>query len=116
MLTAGPLTAIPEFNKALDVFVAATQARLNDDYARNSPTLGVPDLTAERGSKYVRIVKSGGGSRSVFCFVRIADGAVLKAASWKAPAKGERGSIYVKAGQDAVNSYGAHYRYRAGAR
>lgn len=28
--------------------------------------------------------------RSIYCFIRLADGAILKAASWKAPAKGVR--------------------------
>lgn len=29
-------------------------------------------------------------NQSVYCFVRLADGAILKAASWRAPAKGVR--------------------------
>jgi hypothetical protein len=39
----------------------------------------------------------------------LADGAILKSASWASPAKHARGSIYVNAGQDGVNEYGAHY-------
>lgn len=108
-ITNTALTAIPEFNAALDAFVATTQAKIAADYAATSPTLGVPTLTAERGQKYVKIVRDDRGSRSVFCFVRIADGAILKAASWSAPAKHARGSIYVKAGQNAVTVYGAVY-------
>ena len=33
---------------------------------------------------------TGYAARQVYCFIRIEDGAILKAASWKAPAKGVR--------------------------
>lgn len=107
MITNTAVTAIPNFNVALEAFIAATQAKVNknhEDYPGYAPT-----LTAEPGRKNVRIVATGTGSRYVFCFVRIEDGAILKAAGWKAPAKHSRGSIYVNAGQDAVGVYGANY-------
>jgi hypothetical protein len=46
-------------------------------------------FTAMVGKKYVRIVESYNGSRSVYCFLDL-EGNILKAASWKAPAKGKR--------------------------
>ena len=39
------------------------------------------------GKRYVRIVMSARGSRSVHAFYDIKNGDVLKAAGWKAPAK-----------------------------
>lgn len=50
----------------------------------------------EPGSKYVKVVKvSSGGSRSVHSFVEKENGAIWKAASWKAPAKNFiRGNVY----------------------
>ena len=50
----------------------------------------------EAGSKYVKIVSiSGGGSRSVHCFVEKANGNILRAASWKAPARNFiRGNVF----------------------
>ena len=53
---------------------------------------GVPyySFSTEIGRKYVRIVKTTHHQRSVYCFVRIDDGAILMAASWKTPAKGVR--------------------------
>jgi hypothetical protein len=50
----------------------------------------------EAGSKYVKIVSiSGGGSRSVHCFVEKANGNILRAASWKAPARNfVRGNVF----------------------
>jgi len=54
-------------------------------------------FAVEVGKKNARIVQSPifngvpqGGSRSVYCFVRLEDGAILKAASWSATAKGVR--------------------------
>jgi hypothetical protein len=103
------VTAIPDFNAALGEFVAATQEKINAEYARIYQHVQPPKLVAERGVKNVKIVSAESNSRSVFCFVRIADGAILKAASWKAPAKHSRGSIYVNRGQEAVSIYGANY-------
>jgi len=103
------VTAIPDFNAALGEFVAATQEKINTEFARMYQHVKPPKLVVVRGSKNVKIVEQGQGSRSVFCFVRIADGDILKAASWKAPAKHSRGSIYVNRGQEAVSIYGANY-------
>ena len=97
--------ATPEFNAALDAFVAGIQARAD---AREANSIFKTRYTAEPGLKNVKIVANS-GQRSVFCFVRIADGAVLKAAGWKAPAKHVRGSIFVNNGLDAVGDYGANY-------
>lgn len=100
-----------DFKTALAEFVETTQVRLTDEHLKDYPTLvGYrPKLTTEPGSKNVRVVLQSGPQRSVFCFVRKADGAILKAAGWKAPAKHARGSIFVNKGQDAVGTYGANY-------
>lgn len=100
----------PSFADALAAFVAAT----NETIALNTKThfsnLTPEVLTAVKGRVYTKIVRTcNHGGRSVFCFVRNADGAILKAAGWKAPAKHARGSIYVNNGRDAVGPYGANY-------
>jgi hypothetical protein len=105
--------ATPEFNAALEAFVNAVQVRSDVRYAQ-TPRLEAPKFSVMPGSKNVRVVSSQPGSRYVFCFVRIADGAVLKADGWKAPAKHARGSIFVNNGQDAVSDYGANYIVRGG--
>ena len=96
------------FETALSAFVVAAQEKVNDSY-KNYTNLTPPTLTTEFGSKNVKVVVNGQNQRSVFCFVRREDGAVLKAAGWKAPAKHVRGSIYVNNGRDAVTAYGANY-------
>jgi hypothetical protein len=50
--------------------------------------------TVDAGNKYLRIVRTSAGSRSVCCFVEKSTGDILKAAGWKAPAKGARASIF----------------------
>ncbi len=66
-----------------------------DAYFRGHyPSSTVPTFSAEYGPKNVRIVISDRSSRSVYCFVDIESGDILKSASWKAPAKGKRGSIW----------------------
>lgn len=58
----------------------------------------IPDYYApfevENGLKFARIVTNAHGSRSVYCFVDLSNGDILKAEGWKKPAKGKRGSIW----------------------
>ena len=60
------------------------------------PTLKPCYIEVQPGSTYWKIVKVDGhnGGQSVFGFVRKADGAILKAAGWKAPYV--RGNNYVR--------------------
>lgn len=105
-----------DFTNALATFVRLTQDKINAHYAQHYENLNPPTLVVEMGRVNAKVISEDRHrqtgvvvSRSVFCFVRIADGAILKAAGWKAPAKHARGSIYVNNGQDAVSVYGANY-------
>ena len=54
------------------------------------------DYTIETGKKYHKVIfVDGGGHRSVHCFIDKQTGSVLKSASWKAPAKGERCNLLI---------------------
>lgn len=87
---------------------------INAHYAKNLTNL-VPDVLSidPRGKKYARIVVSSApghdSRRSVYCFVNKENGDVLKAASWKAPAKHARGSIFSKPEGYGVTVYGGVY-------
>jgi hypothetical protein len=110
--TATPTTTPADFQAALATFLLGIKARTDARYAASYPSLTAPTYTVDpSGRKYLRIVVNDahGTSRSVFCFVRVEDGAVLKAEGWKKPAKHARGSIYVNGGMDAVTEYGANY-------
>lgn len=70
-------------------------------------------LTYEVGQKYIRVITSNGSSRSVHSFIvredsdKFKKGDILKAASWKAPAKNKaRGNIF---GQYHTDWTGADY-------
>jgi hypothetical protein len=54
------------------------------------------DYVIESGKKYHKVIMvDGGSSRSVHAFVDKNTGSVLKSASWKSPAKGERYNLLI---------------------
>ena len=70
---------------------------LHRGYYGANTTLLSPTFRADYGSKRAKIVlQNQGDSRrsSVYCFVDLSNGDILKAAGWNAPAKGKRGSIW----------------------
>lgn len=97
----------PSRTEVLDraaMFVTALAAMYAAVYAEKYPVLLPPKFHIDPGGvKYLRIVttqqydKAGvviDGQRSVYCFIDANTGDILKAAGWKAPAKGARGSIF----------------------
>ncbi len=97
---------------ALAAFVAAAQSLIDTHFATHLKNLTADKLSVEPGRRYAKIVRSysTGGGRSVFCFVDLTNGDVLKSETWKKPAKHARGSIFTPDnGASAINEYGAHY-------
>jgi hypothetical protein len=75
-------------------FVERLQTMMNEHYAVRLPNLTPPEVLVAGGRKYIKIAKRD-NQTCVWCFVRAADGAILKAATWKAPALNYvRGSIF----------------------
>jgi hypothetical protein len=71
---------------------------------------GKVTFSAETGSRYVRIVRTSHCAASVHCFLDRATGDVLKAASWKTPAKHARGNINDEhGGVGSMGPYGPAY-------
>ncbi len=88
-------------------FVAEAQKIVTAHYA-DGPTDCV--LTIKNGRKYAKIIATAYGQSHVYCFVNRENGDVLKAASFKTPAKHARGSIFTDDhGASAVGPYGVHY-------
>ena len=60
--------------------------------ALNAKFAGEWVFDTETGRKYVKVIKwpAEGDDSSIYCFVRLSDGAILKPASWKSPATGVR--------------------------
>ena len=67
--------------KQMDDFVNEVREMVEDHYEKHFSVLEKPQVGVDNGRKYWRIWKDG----SVFGFVRKDDGAILKAATWKAP-------------------------------
>lgn len=104
------------FEIRLASFVAGCQAKINDHYTKCFKDQLLPEvLEVVNGSRYVKIVARNqqyGGPRAsrAYCFVDKTNGNVLKAASWKTPAKHARGNIFDDDnGLSEMNHYGANY-------
>jgi hypothetical protein len=104
-----------EIEFAFEAFVEGIKEKVAAHYANDFPTLTPNTIEVQPGRSYWKIVKVDGYNRgqSVFGFVRKADGAILKAATWKAPYT--RGNNYVRGyvmEDDALNKttpYGVVY-------
>jgi hypothetical protein len=95
----------------LEGFVATVQINLIAYYQKVYSRLAYPTISVDAGSKFYRIVSTGALQRSAYCFVNKTNGDILKAASWKTPAKHVRGNIFDAnyGWGKAVIEYGARY-------
>ena len=78
--------------KTAEDYVKEIKEASDAEWQARGYTLAPPEFSIMRGSKYIRIVRTTFGSKSVHCFLD-ADGNIYKSASWKTPAKGIRGNI-----------------------
>jgi hypothetical protein len=92
-------------------FVERVNEMIKDHTIKNFSNLKPPVVHIGPGRKYIKLVSVSnncGTSTSVYCFIRAADGAILKSASWKAPALNfTRGSIFSE--NLEVGPYGVRY-------
>ena len=104
-----------DFAGALRLFVLGAQNKIDEHYYKNLSNLTLKRLTVEVGRRYVKIVVIDGygsrfESRSAHSFVDKTNGDVLKAASWRSPAKHARGNIFNDDnGLGGITAYGARY-------
>lgn len=77
----------------LSDFLVALNAWINAYETKHYPGSDTSFIVAEPGRKYIKLVVTRFGSRSVYCFLD-RSGNIYKAANWKAPAKHIRGSIF----------------------
>jgi hypothetical protein len=103
-------TVIPgSFDTALANFMTQAQALIKAAHERKGYKFSHDVLSVMPGKRYIRVVASHGGGRRVYCFVDKTNGDVLKAASWKAPAKHARGNIYAADPVAGCTEYGGAY-------
>lgn len=106
-----------EFKAALKGFMAFAQSVVDENQKQYPNATSHKQLTAEAGKRYIRIVRNDIAndtgktfSRSVHCFIDTTNGDVLKAASWKVPAKHARGNIFKpESYKGAVGPHGGTY-------
>lgn len=110
-----------DFTSALESFRVNVEKMMNEnsDKMWGEKGLSRPNthvVTLEVGPKYVRVVRQEKRldtgeihARSVYCFVQKDNGDILKAASWKAPAKHARGSIFNADNLQGCGPYGVQY-------
>lgn len=94
-----------DFKKALDNFIVLANAMISKYYASSFPGLDPKKLEYSVGKKYVKVISS----TSVWAFIDISNGNILKAAGRNAPAKHARGNIYNDNPLDGVDHYGPLY-------
>ena len=100
-----------DFQEAFETYVKVVR-EVYDTYFRNSfPGIEPPMVEVEpKGRRYKKVVTDNGVQRMVHSFVEIETGYIFKPASWKAPAKHARGSIFENEGRDALTPQGGvHY-------
>ena len=91
----------PVFEEHLRAFVAHAQS-LSDAWMEQYPNSARPVIGFDKpGARFVRITKTQGDpaspvSRSVYAFVDMTDGSILKTSSWAAPTRSKGGSLAVR--------------------
>lgn len=97
----------------LNRWLTAAQTIINENYASRFPSLTPSVLEMSDGRRYIRvdvIVDNGRGQRSVFAFIDKWTGSVLRAATYKAPAKHARGNLFdASSGVSELTPYGPKY-------
>jgi len=105
-----------DITKAVDMLVKGVQKKINVYYKKEYSNLKPPTLQIKKGKRYIKIIKveQGGGGSSVFTFIDAKEGQtfgdILKAASFRAPAKHARGNVFDGSwGVNSVGVYGPAY-------
>jgi hypothetical protein len=102
----------------IDEYVKMVQLKINEDWKSGGFTFAPPPtIFTQTGKRYVRIVtedsytQAGHRSKSVHTFIDLTNGDILKAGTWKQPARnGTRGNICSPdIGASVVDWHGAKY-------
>ena len=106
-----------EINFGFVKFLEGVQQLVAEHYANDFPTLTPQEIRVDAGRVYWKLVKHTPGSdrhTSVHCFVRKADGAILKSATWRAPALNHARGFVTESdfGLHCAGPYGVAYLRR----
>lgn len=108
---ASKIPMTPEFKARLDAIIDRINIQIRKHYTDKLKNLTPDQIRAEDGNRYVKLVREDaeGGSRSVYGFIDKTNGDILKAASWRAPAKHARGNIWDENAMEATTVWGIVY-------
>jgi len=100
-----------DFDKKFDEFLEGCQKIVDEGMSNYS---WERKLTTRKGSKYIKIISEDVGkdisnSRTVWGFVERSNGDILKPATWRGPAKGNRGNIFDEDPLLFIGQYGPAY-------
>ena len=107
-----------DFTAALEAFRKTAEEIIRAHFADHGYTFAVPNIEiAKGGRKFIKLLNTESspetgenqGQTFVHSFVEVATGDIFKPASFKAPAKHARGSIYRNNGRDSMTER-AHIR------
>jgi hypothetical protein len=105
-----PVVVDDKMKDAVNDFVDFIKSMMQKYYSENFKNITMPEVTIDWGSRYAKIVKSDGVSRSVYGFIDLINGDLLKAAGWKTPARGARGNVLDKnSWKNAITPHGMVY-------
>ena len=103
-----------QLKREIEDFASRVQGLIDEHYEEKFPNLTAPLVLVKFGRKYAKLIKKGptakGGQQSVYGFVDAHTGDIYKAATWAAPAKHIRGSIFDgDGGMSSCTPYGIVY-------
>jgi hypothetical protein len=98
-------------------FANRISVMIRKHYFEHYPSLLAPTIIISWGRRYAKLVTTHadthgkrGGQQSAYGFVDMTNGSILKAASWKQPAKHARGNIFGHdKGMNCCNIHGIRY-------
>ena len=100
----------------IEEFASRVQQMVNEHFRERFPNLTPPTISIKFGRKYAKLIREsstgarGNTQKFVYGFVDAHNGDLYKAASWKAPAKHIRGSIFADdGGMSSCTPYGIIY-------
>lgn len=106
------ITPSPALAERIQLFVKHAGEMVAKEGKSNFPNLPPDTLELSWGPRYAKVISTPGmgAGRSVWAFVDLANGDILKPAGWNKPAKHARGSVMADDfGVSSCTQYGPRY-------
>lgn len=94
-----------EFRNRLSQLIRVLNVEFEAYYSKRFKNLDIPVVKIDLGTRYIKLKHQDG----IYCFIDATNGDILKAATWRAPAKHARGNIYKVDWLESFGPYGTKY-------